>query len=340
MFELPSPIIDYLCNHTSKICSPAYFLVEKDGILSNWGGKLTFYGVTNLQKGKSIGEQILFLAGILPLDEANLFLPCIQMENGVSADVHIFSEDEGDWVLLLDATSEENQRRLLQQKGNDLSLLRQKQAKLLHHSFKKQISENLFEKIVSLQVKGERREVTILFANILEFANYSDINPPEVVCKTLNSYLSAMLPPIVSEAGLVDKILTDGVMACFGVLPATDLPPTHATRAALQMIEAVQEVASRQESTTNEPSLKISIGIASGPVVLGIVGSKDWRTFVATGYYVNLAEQLKNQTRSWQVLIDENTFNKLGKIQNHFSFIDLFIQGKTEQIKVYSYLLK
>lgn len=339
MFELPSPIIDYLCNHTSKICRPAYLLVDQDGILLNWGGKLTFYGVANLQKGKDIKEQVLFLDGFLPLEDSPLFLPCIRMENGVSADIHIFSEDAGDWVLFLDATSEEHQRRLLQQKGNDLSLLRQKQAKLLRNYFKKQISESLVEKIVSLQVRGERREVTILFAHICELADYSEINTPEVVCTTLNSYLSAMLPPIVAEAGLVDKILTDGVMACFGILPSTDLPPYHATKAALQMMEAIQELASRQEST-NEPILKISVGIASGPVVLGIVGSKDWRTFVATGYYVNLAEQLKNQTRSWQVLIDENTFNQLAEIQKHFSVIDLFIQGKIEPIKVYSYLLK
>lgn len=339
MFELPSPIIDYLCNHTSQIFRPAYLLLDQDGLLSSWGGILSFYGVMNLQKGRDIKEQVSFLDGIIPLEDSNLFLPCLKMENGVSADLHIFSEEAGNWVLFLDATSTENQRRLLQQKGNDLSLLRQKQAKLLLRYFKKRISENLVEKIVSLQVQGERREVTILFAHIHDLADYSEINSPEVVCTTLNSYLSAMLPPIVAEAGLIDKILTDGVMACFGVLPSTDVPPSHATRAALQMIEAVQEVASRQESN-NEPRLKISIGIASGPVILGIVGSKDWRTFVATGYYVNLAEQLKNQTHSWQVLIDENTFNQLAEIQKHFSVSDLFISGKIEPIKVYSYLLQ
>lgn len=323
MSELPSTVTDYLCKHTSKIYSPAYLLVQ-DGILSNWGGKLSFYGFINLQRGENIGEQVLFLSGILPLDGSNLFLPCIQMENGIFADVHIFSENQVNWVLLLDATLEENQRRLLQQKGNDLSLLQQKQAKLLHYHFKKQISENLVEKMVSLPVRGERREVTILSAHIGELVNYSEINSPEVVCRTLNVYLSAMLPPIIAEAGLVDKILTDGVIACFGVLPSTNSPATHAIRAALQMIKAIQELASRQESS-NEPVLKISIGIATGLVILGIVGSKDWRTFVATGYYVNLAEQLKNQTRAWQVLIDENTFNKLENPSNHFSVVELFI---------------
>jgi class 3 adenylate cyclase len=337
MIELPFPIVDYLCKQTIKTYSPAYLLVDKDGHLSSWGGQLTFYGVTNLQKSKEVGEQVFFLQGIFPLDGSDLFLPCIQIENHLAVDVHIFPTDEGDWVLLLDATSTENQRQLLQQKGNELSLLRQKQAKLLHHYFKKQISKKQIKKISSLQVKGERREITILSANIGELANYSEINSPEIVCRTLNSYLSVMLPPIVNEAGLVDKILADGVMGCFGVLPSTGSPPMQAIKAALQMIEAVKDVA-RQDK--NQPILNISIGIASGPVVLGIVGSNDWSTFTATGYYVHLAEQLKNQSQSWQVLIDENTFNKLEDIQNHFSVNDGFISGKIEPIKTYSYLLK
>lgn len=64
------------------------------------------------------------------------------------------------------------------------------------------------------------------------------------------------------------------------------------------MIQGVPEVASKQEST-NQPIFKISIDIASKSIILGIVGGNDWRNFVATGYYVNLTEKLKNQTRNW-----------------------------------------
>lgn len=337
MLELPAPIVDYLCRHTNKTCNPAYLLIDKDGHLLSWGGQLAFYGVQNLEKDKKIEKQVFFLQGIFPLDNNDLFLPCIQMENHTSVDVHIFPTNNGDWVLLLDATSAEQKRRLLQQKSNDLSLLRQKQSKLLHRYFKKQLSPNLLKKICSIQAEGERREITILSAHIDELTNYSEINSPEIVCNTLNLYFSEMLPPIVNEAGLINKILSDGVMACFGVLPSTGSPSRQAIRAALQMLEAVKGLAKQNRE---QPILNISIGIASGPVVLGIVGGNGWSSFTVTGYYVHLAEQLKNHSQSWQVLIDENTFNKLEEIQNYFSVNDSFILGKVEPIKVYSYLVK
>lgn len=122
MLNIPSPVLDYIHSITVENRSLAYLLVSRDGCLSNWGGNLTAYGITNLQKGEYVGEQVCFLEGLLPLDGSPIFLPCIKVEDGLSTDVHLFPGDEGDWVLLLDATLEENQRRLIQQKCNDLSL--------------------------------------------------------------------------------------------------------------------------------------------------------------------------------------------------------------------------
>ena len=131
MLNLPSPVIDYILILTVENRSLGYLLVEKDSRLSKWGGKLAAYGITNLQKGEYVGEQVYFLEGLLPLDDVPMFLPCIKVANGLSADVHLFPGNEGDWVLLLDATLEENQRSLIQQKINDLRLLLEKKSKLL-----------------------------------------------------------------------------------------------------------------------------------------------------------------------------------------------------------------
>ncbi len=131
MLNLPSPVIDYILILTVENRSLGYLLVEKDGRLSNWGGKLAAYGITNLQKGQYVGEQVYFLEGLLPLDDFPMFLPCIKIADGLSADVHLFPGNDGDWVLLLDATLEENQRSLIQQKINDLRLLLEKKSKLL-----------------------------------------------------------------------------------------------------------------------------------------------------------------------------------------------------------------
>src|SRR4030095_8559106 len=89
------------------------------------------YGMTGLQKGLRFREQVIFLEGLFPLQDPPLLLPCVETGSGLFADIHIFSGEDGNWVLLLDATLEELQRRLFHQKANDLSLRYERQSKIL-----------------------------------------------------------------------------------------------------------------------------------------------------------------------------------------------------------------
>lgn len=130
MLNIPPPVIDYILNYLLEARSLAYLLVKKDGSLLAWGGNLAVYGITNLYQGRSVGEQVCFLEGLLPLDDMPLFLPLIKTEYSVCTDVHIFPSSEGDWVLLLDSTWDENQLSLLQQNTNDFSLIKEKLTKI------------------------------------------------------------------------------------------------------------------------------------------------------------------------------------------------------------------
>lgn len=134
MLNIPAPIIAYLIALMLENRSLAYLLVRKDGSLLAWGGKLDDYGVTNLEKGLNIGQQIFFLEGLLPLDDFPLFLPRLKTEEGICADVHVFPSEEGDWVLLLDATLDEMQLSLLQQQANDSVLSQEKLTRILNQS--------------------------------------------------------------------------------------------------------------------------------------------------------------------------------------------------------------
>lgn len=223
MLDLPEPVRSYINSLIVETRSPAYFLVAKDGRLSNWGGKCSVFGITSLKQGEYVAKQLFFLEELLPLDEFPIFLFCIKTKEDIFADVHIFSGDEGDWVLLLDATLEEKHRSLMQQKGNDLSLLRRKQSIILNQ-YRNNVTETVAQDVLNIQVQGERRDLTILFANVRGFTSYSEKNPPDEVFKTLNFYLQTMLQSILDEAGVVDKIVGDTVMALFGVLPSTCSP--------------------------------------------------------------------------------------------------------------------
>ncbi|MBE9211135.1 hypothetical protein IQ247_00120 [Plectonema cf. radiosum LEGE 06105] len=124
--DIPFPVSNYLVNFLKESRSLAYLFVNKDGCLSSWGGNLTEYGVNNLQQGENASQQIFFLEGLLPLDDFPLFLPCIQTNNGICADVHLFPEKDGDWVLLLDATWDEMQIFKVQQQVNSSRLMQRK----------------------------------------------------------------------------------------------------------------------------------------------------------------------------------------------------------------------
>ncbi len=310
----------------------------KDGRLSKWGGKLSLYGFTNLQQGEYVAGQILFLTGLLPLNGLPIILPCVEMESGISADVHIFSTDEGDWVLLLDATLYESQRSLVQQKGNDLSLIRNKQARSLNEHFNFHEAENLSQSFLHLLERGERTDVTILLAQLYGLSSCIDDISAEEIFIVLNSYLSTIIGLVLDQGGMVDRINGDGIMSLFGILPITGSPSDRALTAALRMIEAVKEVGIWQAN--RYCTLDTGIGIASGSVALGIIGSKNSKTLIAVGHHVNLAEQLAHQARPREILIDENTFNQLSEMQSYFSMINLLERKIIEPIQIYSYLLK
>lgn len=335
MYYLPEPIIDYIHKLTVENRSPAYLLVQKDGRLSKWGGKLSLYGFQNLQKGEYIDRQILFLTGLLPIHGSPVILPCIETDSGIYADVHIFSTDKGDWILLLDATLYENQRSLVQQKGNDLSLIRQKQAKIFNRHF------NYYPEIPlgfwHLLEKGERRDVSILQATICGFNAYIENKSPQIVFSTLNSYISSMMQPLLDEGGMVDRILGDAVITLFGILPASGSPSECALKAAVRVIEAVKEIG-KVRQLDGLIKFDTAISITSGSVILGLIGSHNQKTFVVAGNHVKLAEQLGQNCRASEIIIDASTFNQIGKMQKYFYETTMF-KTEIEPISIYSYLV-
>ena len=124
--DIPFPITTYLINFMRESRSLAYLLVDKHGCLDSWGGKLHEYGIGNLHQGEDASQQIFFLEGLLPLDGIPLFLPCVKTEPGVCADVHLFPDNTGDFLFLLDATWFEMQILKVQQQLNSARLMQRK----------------------------------------------------------------------------------------------------------------------------------------------------------------------------------------------------------------------
>ncbi|MDQ3585669.1 MAG: PAS domain S-box protein [Acidobacteriota bacterium] len=126
MSELPTAIRDFILTVTADTRLPAYLRVDGAGRLTDWGGEAETYGLVNLQKGVDVGEQVFFLAGLLPL-ENSVFLPDVKTDSGMYADAYLFRDgdrkigDETAWVLLLDATANASKRQRMQQRAYDLT---------------------------------------------------------------------------------------------------------------------------------------------------------------------------------------------------------------------------
>jgi hypothetical protein len=119
MPKLPESVVKFLYSTQIERRSPAYLLLDKRGTLVDWGGNTLLYGIENLSVGELIQSQVGLLAEMIPFRESPFCIKFVRF-GSKTADVHLFSSDEGDWVVLLDVSPEEEQIRSIQQERNEL----------------------------------------------------------------------------------------------------------------------------------------------------------------------------------------------------------------------------
>ncbi|WP_077002779.1 PP2C family protein-serine/threonine phosphatase [Variovorax sp. KK3] len=131
MLDLPPRISDSLLAlvHAQRVL--AYLVVDEAQDVVQSGGHLAHYGLAELRYGAPAAEQLLFLEGLLPLAETPFLIRSMEMPSGRVADVHFFADEDTVWVLLLDVTAEYEETRLVQQKAYDMTLLSQREARLI-----------------------------------------------------------------------------------------------------------------------------------------------------------------------------------------------------------------
>ncbi len=272
-----------------------------------------------LKTERQIEDYILFLQGIFPLDEEQLSLDCVQTESGISADIYIFSGEQGYWLVLLDATLKEKQLVILQQELNELRLFRDKQAKMFEQSVNLENDKRWAH--LALRKGGELKFLSVLFADIRGFTSNTGKLSPDEIFDLLNSYMTPMIRSLLDDGGIIDKIIGDAVMGVFGILPSGISPSVQAVKASFQMIKSVQEL-KKERQARGETAFDIGIGIASGDMYMGVIGSQNLRKSLnAIGFPVNMASYLEKQARPCEILIDEKTFREINRFQSCFSEI-------------------
>jgi adenylate cyclase len=205
--------------------------------------------------------------------------------------------------------------------------------RLFHRYLPDDLMRELMENPQILRLGGERRRLTILFGDIENFTSLAEEMIPEDMVKLLNEVMSVLTAVIRSERGMVDKYEGDLIMAEFG---APVFYPDHAERAcraALKMQEAFGELQSRGII----PSLRLRIGINTGNVIVGNMGSKELFDYTVLGDEVNLCARMErlNKVYRTKILITQATLDELpdGFVTRKLG--DLQVQGKSKSVCVF-----
>jgi len=188
---------------------------------------------------------------------------------------------------------------------------------------------------VNTEFQTDRRFVTIMFADLSGFTSLAEILDPEEMQELLNACFNVLVPIIEKNGGSIDKFIGDEIMAVFGAPLAMENSAKAAMNAALEMLEAMEKF--KMERTQ---SLGIHIGINSGTVVAGGIGSKGRMQYTVIGDAVNLAARLTSAAPEKEVYVGKESY-LLAK--THFEFKKLkpaFLKGKQEKIEFYKLLAK
>ena len=211
----------------------------------------------------------------------------------------------------------------------------------VRNAFAKYVPEKVVNELLAhperLHLGGKVQTLSILFSDIEGFTQISETMEPDELGQLLNEYLSAMTDIVLAQNGIIDKYEGDAIMAEFGAPLPLDHHADRAVQTGLSMQHRLR-VLRRTWKRENRPALKCRVGINTGQVVLGNMGSQQIFDYTVLGDAVNLASRLESANKNYQtqVMISEFTHACLTPNQFRTRLLDVIkVQGKTKAVKVF-----
>lgn len=191
----------------------------------------------------------------------------------------------------------------------------------------------------AFRLAGERRDVTVFFSDVQGFTDMSETVSPEELALILNDYFTPMSELVMAEGGYVDKYIGDCIMAVFGAPGPLEDHALRCCRSALAQLDALETLNGELEARYGK-RLAIRIGISSGEVSAGNMGSRNRFEYTVMGDVVNLGSRLEgaNKVYGTRIMVSGAT-HALVKDAFHFRFLDrLRVKGKAEAVEVWELL--
>ncbi|MFO1485879.1 MAG: adenylate/guanylate cyclase domain-containing protein [Verrucomicrobiaceae bacterium] len=175
---------------------------------------------------------------------------------------------------------------------------------------------------------GEMRHVTMLFCDIRGFTAITENMPPADVIELLNEHMTALTDVAYQHGGIVDKFVGDLIMVLFGAPVSTGEDASRAVQCALSMLRVRREL-----NQTSKHSLEVGIGIATGPVVAGCMGSDQRLSYTVLGNRVNLASRLCSIAQAGEIVMDEETRRDVQSLVNAEPMPAMQLKGFSEPVQ-------
>jgi adenylate cyclase len=206
--------------------------------------------------------------------------------------------------------------------------------------FSRYVSKDVFDQLMSdpskARLGGERREMTVLFSDIRGFTTFSEQGQPEAIVEQLNEYFSRMVHVIFEHRGTLDKFVGDAVMALFGAPLDDPDHAEHAVRAGLAMLVEL-EALNRRWAAEGRPTLAIGVGVNTGDMVAGNIGSDTIMSYTVIGDAVNLASRLEslNKQHGTSIIVSDATRRRLAGEYDLRPLGEVVVKGKTQAVAIF-----
>jgi class 3 adenylate cyclase len=197
-----------------------------------------------------------------------------------------------------------------------------------------QIVDSIVKENVRVNLGGDRKVVTVLFSDIRNFTSITESRPADQLVRILNEYFTEMAGIIFANQGSLDKYIGDAIVAVFGSLIATENPAQNAVTTAVEMMKRMPQL---NEKWLKEYgfSMSMGVGINTGEVFLGNIGSPERMEFTVIGDTVNVASRFSGLARAGQILVTRETRDVLGPEIQCVELPPAQVKGKAEKMEVF-----
>ncbi|MBI5536619.1 MAG: FHA domain-containing protein [Deltaproteobacteria bacterium] len=206
--------------------------------------------------------------------------------------------------------------------------------------FSRLVSPNIADRIANgeLEVKkgGELvKECTVFNSDIRGFTRMSDHTAPEIIVEMLNEYFEHMVETLFKYEGTLDKFMGDGLMALWGAPVVHPDDPIRAVQCGLEMLKVLEEF-NKGRTTSTLPPLSIGIGIHTGPLVAGYIGSSKSLSYTVIGDTANTSARLCSHAAGGQIIVSETAQARLGGRFEYEELPPAKLKGKEKPMRIFN----